>query len=311
MKNATRSLLPAATLLFAMACGPGDDETAQGGIPGVESWAYQLQELDLDAVAADPTFDLIVMDASADGSEAGRWTPQQVAQIAAAGKIPVAYFSIGEAEDYRGYWQASWLTDPPPWLGPENPDWPGNYKVRFWEPDWQAIVFDELRRIADQGFAGVYLDIIDAYWYWSEEEGSRPQADADMAALVAAIADSLRAWAGPTALVIPQNGEFLPVEDDVEGVWDNRWWQAIDGIGVEDVFCPGDADEDNPIAPDTERLEMLAEYREHGKAVLSVEYLTQPAAIAQYRQAALARGFIPYATVRALDELRPGLGRQD
>jgi endo-alpha-1,4-polygalactosaminidase (GH114 family) len=56
---------------------------------------------------------------------------------------------------------------------------------------------------------------------------------------------------------------------------------------------------------------MLAEYREHGKAVLSVEYLTQPAAIAQYRQAALARGFIPYATVRALDELRPGLGRQD
>ena len=40
-------------------------------------------------------------------------------------------------------------------------------KVRYWEEDWQRIVFagedSYLNRIIDAGLDGVYLDIINAY----------------------------------------------------------------------------------------------------------------------------------------------------
>ncbi len=89
-------------------------------------------------------------------------------------RLVLAYMSIGEAENYRFYWQAGWHTNPPSWLGPENPDWPGNYKVRYWDPAWQAIITGNsssyVQRILDAGFDGVYLDLIDAFEFWEDQE---------------------------------------------------------------------------------------------------------------------------------------------
>ncbi|WP_457643387.1 endo alpha-1,4 polygalactosaminidase [Persephonella sp.] len=87
-----------------------------------------------------------------------------------ARRLVIAYMSIGEAEDYRYYWQDEWYFNPPEWLAEENPDWPGNYKVRYWYPQWQDIIYrgenSYLDRILSAGFDGVYLDIIDAYEYF-------------------------------------------------------------------------------------------------------------------------------------------------
>ena len=85
-------------------------------------------------------------------------------------RLVISYMSIGEAEDYRYYWQSFWDRDPPQWLAGENPDWPGNYKVRYWDGGWQEIIFGQkdayLDRIMSAGFDGVYLDIIDAFEYF-------------------------------------------------------------------------------------------------------------------------------------------------
>ena len=86
-------------------------------------------------------------------------------------RLVVAYMSIGEAEDYRWYWKPEWAADPPSFLDAENPDWPGNYKVRYWDPEWRKIIYygedgAYLQKILDAGFDGVYLDIIDAYEYY-------------------------------------------------------------------------------------------------------------------------------------------------
>lgn len=85
-------------------------------------------------------------------------------------RLVIAYMSIGEAEDYRYYWDPSWKTNPPRWLVEENPDWPGCYKVRYWDPEWQQIIYGNnesyLKKILDAGFDGVYLDIIDAFEYF-------------------------------------------------------------------------------------------------------------------------------------------------
>ncbi|MEA1904575.1 MAG: endo alpha-1,4 polygalactosaminidase, partial [Candidatus Hadarchaeota archaeon] len=71
-------------------------------------------------------------------------------------RLIIAYMSIGEAEDYRYYWQTEWETNPPSWLAEENPEWPGNYKVRYWYEDWQDIIYggnnSYLKKILDAGF---------------------------------------------------------------------------------------------------------------------------------------------------------------
>jgi cysteinyl-tRNA synthetase, unknown class len=85
-------------------------------------------------------------------------------------RLVICYMSIGEAENYRYYWVPGWRPGIPAWLGPQNPSWPGNYKVRYWNPDWQTIIYGNdtsyLKKITDAGFDGVYLDIIDAFEYW-------------------------------------------------------------------------------------------------------------------------------------------------
>jgi len=85
-------------------------------------------------------------------------------------RLVVSYLSIGEAENYRYYWQNSWNSNPPVWLAGENPNWQGNFKVRYWYADWQNIIFGNnssyTKKILDSGFDGVYLDIIDAFEYF-------------------------------------------------------------------------------------------------------------------------------------------------
>lgn len=85
-------------------------------------------------------------------------------------RLVICYMSIGEAEDYRYYWQADWKKHKPDWLYKENPQWKGNYKVKYWMKDWQDIIYGNdnsyLKKIIDAGFDGVYLDIIDAFEYF-------------------------------------------------------------------------------------------------------------------------------------------------
>jgi len=87
-----------------------------------------------------------------------------------AKRLVISYMSIGEAENYRFYWNDSWLSSKPDWLDEENPDWEGNYKVKYWKTDWQNIIYGTnnsyLKKILDAGFDGVYLDIIDAFEYY-------------------------------------------------------------------------------------------------------------------------------------------------
>ncbi|HEY9005481.1 endo alpha-1,4 polygalactosaminidase [Ohtaekwangia sp.] len=101
-------------------------------------------------------------------------TADEVAQLktksGGGSRKVIAYMSIGEAEDYRYYWQSDWNKNKPSWMDAENPNWPGNYKVKYWNTDWQNIIYKNsdsyLNKIVNAGFDGVYLDIIDAFEYY-------------------------------------------------------------------------------------------------------------------------------------------------
>lgn len=88
-------------------------------------------------------------------------------------RLLISYMSIGEAEDYRFYWNSNWDPSTIAWIDAENPKWKGNFKVKYWNNDWKRIITGTkssyLQRIIDAGFDGVYLDIIDAFWYFENK----------------------------------------------------------------------------------------------------------------------------------------------
>ena len=194
--------------------------------------------------------DLIVIDASYDGTS--RWSKRDVGAIRAGkpGRKVICYLSVGEAEDYRSYWNASWDADKdgspdanaPKFLAAENPDWEGNYKVKYWDQQWQDIILAEVQRIIAQGFDGVYLDIIDGFEFYEYDArlddwiDNRPNPETgntyreDMVGWVSRIRKSMVADGTPR-WVIPQNGEALT---DLPG-----YLELIDAIAAEDVFTNG------------------------------------------------------------------------
>jgi cysteinyl-tRNA synthetase len=117
-------------------------------------------------------YDVIIMDLFFNDNQ--EFTKEEILSLKTkqnGGKrLVVCYMSIGEAEDYRYYWQSDWKEGSPTWLEKENPNWKGNYKVRYWDPEWQSIILGNenayLDKILSAGFDGVYLDIIDGYEYF-------------------------------------------------------------------------------------------------------------------------------------------------
>jgi len=132
---------------------------------GKEDFLGAIRATDYDVVIMDLFFDGTVPFDSIDISSLKE-------KAGGGSRLILAYMSIGEAEEYRYYWKPEWVENPPAWLAEENPDWPGNYKVRYWEKEWQDVIFGNdasyLRQIVDAGFDGVYLDIIDAFEYFEE-----------------------------------------------------------------------------------------------------------------------------------------------
>jgi cysteinyl-tRNA synthetase, unknown class len=117
-------------------------------------------------------YDLIIMDLFFnEDTEFTATEINQLKQKANGGiRLVVCYMSIGEAEDYRYYWQNDWNSNKPLWMDRENPDWAGNFKVKYWDQDWQNIIYGNndsyLKKILNVQFDGVYLDIIDAFEFY-------------------------------------------------------------------------------------------------------------------------------------------------
>ncbi|MFC2138915.1 endo alpha-1,4 polygalactosaminidase [Bacteroidota bacterium] len=119
-------------------------------------------------------YDIVLMDYFFGDNE--EFTKEEIEELknkANGGKrLVISYMSIGEAEDYRYYWKNSWKKGNPEFIYDENPNWEGNYKVKYWDKDWKDIIFGTgdsyLDKIIDKGFDGTYLDIIDAFEYFEE-----------------------------------------------------------------------------------------------------------------------------------------------
>lgn len=203
------------------------------------------------------------------------WTKEDLDEIRKGkpGRKVIAYLSIGEAEDYRHYWQENWVKSPPKFILGENPDWEGNYAVRFWASKWQDIILADIRRIMKQGFDGLYLDKVDVFELFEYDQKKDDWIDNrvnpetkqsyrdDMVEWVRKVGEEMRK-VNKKGLLVPQNGSQLLEKP--------AYTRMISAIGVEDIFTNGEekqADEDRKYV-----LNFLKHAGNAKKPVLCIEY---------------------------------------
>ena len=220
----------------------------------------------------------------------------------------VAYLSIGEAEDYRPYWRTEWVShgqrtaDAPAWLGMENPEWKGNYQVKYWNAEWQEFMLRAVEDAMARGFDGVYLDIVDGFERY--EQGANDYLDdrmnpetkqtyrRDMVDWVKSISVRARAK-NPAALVIPQNGSQLAADKD--------FVEVISAQGIEDLFTNGKKLQ--PASHTDEILGHLKTLASAKKPVLLIEYPKTPERRALSKKLAEENGLVWLVTDRQLKTL--------
>ena len=219
----------------------------------------------------------------------------------------LCYLSIGEAENYRFYWNDAWSARAPEWLGAENAAWKGNYHVNYWDPAWQRLIVDRnpapaswpaswidqikravayhpatyLDRILDAGFDGVLLDRVDAFDKASDQHAT---AQADMISFVRSISDYGRTRR-PGFLVVPQNGEEL--------LSDASYRTAIDGVAKEDLFYGETGDGvANPPDDTRQNIGLLRRAKADGLPVFVIEYVADAGRQREIAENLRALGFV-------------------
>ncbi len=287
----------------ATATAIGTAKQRRAVLANVKTWGYQLRFIEPADVAASP-YDLVVIDhaISANRRFLREFTPDEVAAMKirpdGSRRLLLAYLSIGEAERYRFYWNQDWYLAPtrPAWLGQVNPRWDGNFPVKFWDPEWQRLIFGTpdayVDRIVAQGFDGIYLDRADVY---AELIKENPDGKRDMAAFIVALSGHARR-SNPGFVVVMQNAEELVANKTLRA--------ALDGIAKEDLFYGVEhVEKANPPEMVAGSLADLRLAKKSGLAVWAVEYLSDPQ-LARDAELRMAReGFVFLLTERSLGTL--------
>lgn len=281
-----------AVIAFVLISGHFTDSASAARLSQAKSFTFLLQA---DKWAPNPQAaasrlaslnrDIIVIDYSFDGSDARKWTPAQIKQMkmSPSGKTRpvIAYISIGEAENYRHYWKSHWDPDndgkparsAPNFLLTLNPNWSGNYKVKFWNSQWQSIVRNNLKTIQSQGFDGIYLDIVDAFEFfefapdtgkWHDHKVNPETGNTyrtDMIHWVQSIARFTRST-HPDFLIIPQNALQLLESPHYRNI--------ISAVGSEDLWTNGSSIQ--PIDARKFKSSLLTHAQNHHIPILLIEY---------------------------------------
>lgn len=315
----------------------------------VKYWAYQIQDIsDPGAVGAlvASHYDMLVLEPTrTDWSSANKFfkTKRMVTRLKNSRaskwqdrKLVMAYIDIGEAEDWRWYWDRSlppWdcKGDPPPgwpdYIVACDPDgWEGNYPVAYWDDEWQDIVIygkntgshphrnynSVIDEVIKDGFDGIYLDWVEGFENKDVKARARAEGLNPAREMIWFIED-MRNYArkrNPDFLIIQQNAAALidtPSKPNVVPALH----KVIDAIAQEEIWYGGIAtdDWDHPKGHDLptgrkltqEYIKHLAKYQAKGLPVFNCEYALKYQAAA-YKKS-YKRKYVPYVTRRSLSRL--------
>ncbi|GEM_PF-532409 len=316
------NLIPLLAFLFAVTA-------AFGQLGSVRYFAYQIQGLDepgaIDSIV-NSRYDMVILEPTR--TERDMEDFDAVGMVAAikaspgtmlSNKIVLAYIDIGQAEDWRYYWEPWW--EPPTVTEYGNPDfmvtmdpdgWEGCYPVAFWDTRWQNIMVNDdssmLKKTIADGFDGIYMDWVEAY----DDEYVMARADSDgvepaneMIDFIEMIRDTARHY-NPNFVVIAQNAADL-CDDHPE------YFDVIDGIAQEDLNFYGDGDVDwgdpdggDKLQDSTYKAYLVTKldlYLANDLPVFTVDYALIPANIDSAYSFSNSKGYVPFVTQTSLSQL--------
>lgn len=265
----------------------------------VQSWVYQLCNYRNDRLddIEKSVFDLAVIDLSRDGGS-DYFTMEEIDAVKKSGKIVLAYFSIGSIEEYR----PEWTRVPKDLRAGKVDGWPQEHYVRFWDTRWWPIVRGRLDQALKAGFDGAYLDMLNTY-----EEIPNTGLDSEVRArkmvdLIVRISQYAKGRE-TNFRIVPQNCPELYTWSYWEPRKNERYIQAIDGLGLESVFYMAhDKPADKGWCEENRRNALAI--RKAGKLVLGVDYAKKPMSVADAYRRQRELGFVPYVTIRSLDRIQ-------
>lgn len=269
----------------------------------VLSWQFQRYSLDVHELGLS-RFDLLAIDYSRDGTEAGALSSGDVAWLKnspGGQKRVFAILPVGVAESDRYYWQPGWTTGSPLFVGEPLSGTSGRFGVQYWDPAWQSIVFGQpdsfLDKILARGFDGVLLDGVAEY---QGAQAQRTTAKEDMIALLKAVS-SYAKGRQPGFAVVPLDAADLASYPDVIA--------ACDGVAQESVwFDPTDAPV--PAATTASLVRQLDTWKAQNRIVFTVDYADQTVHIDAAYESSEAHGYIPLVTNAALNTVRINPGHE-
>lgn len=311
-------------MIFFMLSG-----SKQQGLHSIKLWAYQIQGIEepsvIDALA-ESKYDLLVIEPTRSCKGYEDFDAESVVEILhqsggtnVVSKIIIAYVNIGQAEDWRYYWNESWIAPTatergsPDFLITTDPDgWIGDYPVAFWDERWKDIVLygnnSMIQQVLDDGFDGIYMDWVGAFSYdpivaVAESEGL--DAQQEMIDFIAEIREYCQ----------NQDPDFIIIQQNALDIYDNHseYFDIIDAVAQEHVLFDGDAGAewgdanagDIPVPEeDTEwYVEKLQQYLEHIKIVFTIDYAREEQNIAKVYSFAEEHGYIAFVTQISLSQL--------
>jgi cysteinyl-tRNA synthetase, unknown class len=237
---------------------------------------YVLQGIVPSQIAAAPVGPKVVDLYNDDGD---LFSSSQVAQMESGGGNVLGYFSIGEAENFRSYWSSL----PTSVLGPQNPDWPGDYQVAYWTPQWLTASESYIQTMVNLGYKGVFFDVVDeAETSWAKKNAPNGDSEGAMVTLIQELANYAHARDPSFQLWINSSGAEPMLSN-------NSLVSTINGAFEEQLFYQ-DATQAQSSADVNYNLALLDNLVKAGKPVVAVEYVSATSAVSSVETQAKAHG---------------------
>ena len=254
----------------------------------VASWGIQYQGFNASSVNA---LDAVNIDVSVVGRFDGTGKEWQYADISRLTKKKwmFSYLAVGQAQNIETYWQSWWTVGNPSWLISTS-EYGGTYNVAYWDAAWQAIMFQTIDRIINNGFDGLFLDQSDPYWNNSFPKGSTPistfsQRSKDLVCNIANYARGKKA-----SFKIFVNGGANQYDSFGSGYAD-----CLDATAGEHLWFLGTGRPDTSGYPPY-TIPVLQRLAGAGKKIFTFDYTSNQGEINSVLSNSRSKGFIPTIT---------------
>ena len=244
----------------------------------IDSWMIQLSEYDIDDMQTEGA-DLYVVDREELAND--KLSPEEL-----DGYV-LAYLNIGEVIRNKDYWDRDWGLGNPAWIDRKTGGKWDNYRAQYWQEPWQMIIIDQMDKILDAGYDGVYLDGVEHYPYFQSYSGVN--SNGAMIEFVKKVSSYGK----------DKNSKFIVmVQEGLELTDDGDYLAAIDGYAEEELWYDGSVEiNDFDIE---EKLAKLDELRK-SKTLLVLDYPATPGKVCNFVGKASSHRFAGYAGAVFLD----------